>query len=96
VFENSVLWRICGPKRKELAGDWRRLHDEEFRNFYASRNVITVITLRWMKWARYVARMGKMRNAYKFLFGKPEGKRLLGRRRRRWEDNIRMDLREIE
>jgi hypothetical protein len=76
-----VLRRVFGPKREEVAGGWRRMHNEELRNLYASPNIIRVIKTT-MRWARYVARIGEMRNAYGI--GKPEGKRLPGRPRRRW------------
>jgi hypothetical protein len=74
VFENRGLRRLSGPKRKELAGGWRRLHDEELRNLYASPNIIRAIRSRRMRWARHVACMGKMKNAYNIFVGKPEGK----------------------
>jgi hypothetical protein len=73
---------------------WRRLHNEELHKFYASQNIIRVMKSRRMIWTGHVARMGAMRIAYKIFGGKPEGKRQLGRPRHRWEDNIRMDLRE--
>jgi hypothetical protein len=95
VFENSVLTRIFGPKRDEVTGDWRKLHNEELRNFYTSLNMIRMITSRRKRWAGHVARMGEKRNVYRILVGKPERKRLLGRPRRRWVDNIKMDLGEI-
>jgi hypothetical protein len=85
---------VFAPKREEVSGCWRRLHNEELHNLYASPNVIRVIKSRRVRWAGYVARMGYMRNAYRTLGGKSEGKRLLGRPRRRWE-YIRMDLRDI-
>jgi hypothetical protein len=77
-----MMKRIFGPKRKEVAGGWRRLHNEELHTLYASRN-IRVIMSRRMRWVGYVARVGEMRNAYIILVGKPEGKRKLGRPRRR-------------
>jgi hypothetical protein len=80
---------------KEMAGDWRRLHNEELRNLYASPNIIKVIKSRNMRWAVYVTRMGEVRNAYIILIGNPEGKRPLRRPRSRWKDNIRMNLREV-
>jgi hypothetical protein len=78
-----------------VTGDWRRLHNEELRNLYVSPNIIWVIKSRRMRWAGHVARIVEMRNACKFLVEKPEGKRPLGRPRRKWEDNIRTDLMEI-
>jgi hypothetical protein len=94
VFENRVLRKIFVPKRDQVIGGWRKLHNEELHNLYGSPSIIRMIKSRRMKWAGHVARMGK-RSAYRILVGKPEGKRPLGRPRRRWEDNIRMDLREI-
>jgi hypothetical protein len=95
VFENRVLRRIFGPKRDEVIGDWKKLHNEELHSFYSSPSIIRVIKSRRMRWAGLVARMGEKRNAYRILLGKPEGKRPLGRPRRRWVDNVNMDLREI-
>jgi hypothetical protein len=94
AFENRVLRRIFGPKRDEVTGEWRKLHNEELHNLY-SPDIIRQVKSRRMRWAGHVARMGEERNVYKVLVGKPEGKRPLGRPRRRWEDGIRMDLREI-
>jgi hypothetical protein len=93
-FENKVLRRIFGHKREEVAGGWRRLHNEELHNLYASPNIIRVIRPRKMRWAGHIAAMGGM-NAYSILLRKPEGKRPFGRPRHGWEDNIRMDLGEI-
>jgi hypothetical protein len=93
VFENRVLRRIFEPRRDEVTGDWRKLHNEELHNLYSLPNIM--IKSRRMRWAGHVARMGETRNAYKILVGNPEGKRPLERRRRRWVDNIKMDLREI-
>jgi hypothetical protein len=86
---------IFTPKRQEEAGVWRRLQNEELYNLYASPNIIRVAKSRRMRWAGHVAGMKAMRNVQNILVGNPEGKRSLGRPRRRWEDNIRMDLREI-
>jgi hypothetical protein len=93
VFENRVVRRICGPKRDDITGEWRKLHNEELHILYSSPNVIRQIKSRRMRWVGHVARMGE-RNVYKVLMGKPEGKRPLGIPRCRWEDGIRMDLRE--
>jgi hypothetical protein len=79
-----------------VRGGWRKLHNEELHNMYASPNIIRIIKSRRMRWAEHVARVGKNRNAYTILVGKPEGKRPQGRPRHRWEDNIMTDLREIE
>jgi hypothetical protein len=95
VFENRVLIRIFGPKRDEVTGEWRKLHNEELRNLYSSPDIIRLVKSRRMRWAGHVARMGAERKVYKVLVGKPEGRRPLGRPRRRWEDGIRLDLREI-
>jgi hypothetical protein len=95
VFENRVLRRIFGPKRDEVTGEWRKLHNEELHILYSSPNIIRQIKSRRMRWARHVARMEEERNVYKVLMGKPEGKRPFGRPRPRCEDGIRMDLREI-
>ena len=95
VFENGVLRRIFGPKRDDVTGEWRKLHNEELKGLYSSPNIVRVIKSRRMRWAGHVARMGEGRGVYRVLAGKPEGKRPLGRPRRRWEDNIRMDLQEV-
>jgi hypothetical protein len=91
VFENRVLRRIFGPKRDGLAGEWRKLHNEELNDLYSSSNIVQVIKSRRMRWAGHVACMEGGRGVHKVLVGKPEGKRP----RRRWEDNIKMDLREM-
>jgi hypothetical protein len=96
VTENRLLSRIFGPKGEEVAEGWRRLHNEELYNLYTSPLIIRVIKSRRMRWTGYVAHMGEMRNENNILVGKPEGKRPVRRTRCRWEDNIRMDLREIE
>jgi hypothetical protein len=95
VFENRVLRRIFGPKRDEVKGEWRKLHNEELRDLYSSPSIIRIIKSRRMRWADHVARMGEKGNAYRLLVGKPEGKKPLGRPRSRWVDNIRMDLGEV-
>jgi hypothetical protein len=86
VFENRVFRRIFGPKRDEVTGEWRKLHNEELRDLYYSPSIIRIIKSRRMIWAGHVARMGEKWNACRLLVGKPEGKRPLGRPRRRWED----------
>ena len=93
VFENRVL-RILGPKRDEVTGEWRRLHNEELNDLYSSTNIVQVIKSRRMKWVGHVAHMGESRGLYRVSVGKPEGKRPLGRPGHRWEDNIKMDLQE--
>jgi hypothetical protein len=95
VFENRLLRRIFGPKRVEVTGGWRKLHNEELHDLYSAPSIVRVIKARRMRWAGHVARMGEVRGAYSILVGRPEGRRPLGRTRRRWEDNIKMDLGEI-
>ena len=94
VSENRVLRRIIRPKRDELTGEWRKLHNEE-PNDLSSTNIFRVIKLRRMRWVGHVARMGERRGVCRVLVGKPEGKRPLGRPRRRWEGNIKMDHQEV-
>ena len=94
VFENGVVRRIFGPKRDEVTGEWRKLHNEELKGLYSSPNIVRVIKSRRLRWAGHVACMGVGRGC-RVMVGKPEGKRPLGRPRRRWEDNIRMDLQEM-
>jgi hypothetical protein len=94
VFENRVLRRVFGPKRNEVTGEWRKLHNEELNDLYPLPNIVWVVKSRQMRWAGHVARMEKDREVHRVLVGKPEGKRPLGRPRRRWEDNIKMDLQE--
>jgi hypothetical protein len=88
-FENRVVRRIFGPKRDEVTGEWRKLHNEEFNNQYSSPNII------WMIKLVHVAHMEERRSVYRVLVGKPEGKRPLGRPRFKWEDNIQMDHQEV-
>jgi hypothetical protein len=99
VLENMVLRRIFGPKRDEVTGEWRKLHNEELHDLYSSPSTRIIRIMKWrrVKWVGHVARMGEKRKAYtsSLLVGKPEGKRPLGRPRRGWADNIRMDLVEV-
>ena len=95
VFENMLLRRIFGLRRDEVMGEWRRLDNEELNDLYCSSNIVWVIKLRRMRWVGHVAYMGEKRGMYRVLVGKPEGKRPMGRPRRRWVDNIRMDLQEV-
>ncbi|KAJ4431471.1 hypothetical protein ANN_20069 [Periplaneta americana] len=95
VFENKVLRKIFGAKRDAVTGEWRKLHNAELDALYSSPDIIRNIKSRRLRWAGHVERMGESRNAYTVLVGRPAGKRPLGRPRRRWEDNIKMDLREV-
>jgi hypothetical protein len=95
VFENRVLRGIFAPKRDEVTGEWRKLHNEELHDLYCTPNNVRAIKTRRKRWAGHVARMRKGRGVCKVLVGKPEGKRPLGKPRRRWKDNIRMDLQEV-
>jgi hypothetical protein len=90
-----VLRRIFGPKRDEMTGGLRKLHNEELRDLYSLPSILGIIKSPSMRWAGHVARVEEKRNAYRLLVGKPEGKRPLGRPRRKWMDNIRMDLGEV-
>ena len=94
VSENRMLRRIFGPKRDEVTGEWRKLHNDELDDLYSAPNIVRVIKSR-MGWAGLVACMGEGRGMYRVLVGKPEGKRPLGRPRHRWEDDIKMDLQEV-
>jgi hypothetical protein len=94
VSENRVLRRIFGPKSEE-DGSWRKLHNNELHSLYSSPNIVRVIKSRKMRWAGHVARMREVRGVYRILVWRPQGKRPLGRPRRWWEDNIKMDFSEI-
>jgi len=95
LYENRVLRKVFGPKRDEVTGEWRKLHNEELNNLYSLSNIVRVVKSRQMRWAGHVARMGEDRGVQWVLVGKPEGKRPLGRPSRRWEDIIKMDLQEV-
>jgi len=84
-----------GLRETEVTGEWRKLHNVELSDLYSLPNIVRVVKSRRKRWAGHVARMGEGRGVHRFLVGKPEGKRPLGRPRRRWEDNIKMDLREV-
>jgi len=90
-----VFRRIFGPRRDEVTGVWRRLHNEELNDLYSSPNIVRVKKSRRMRWAGHVVRMGEERGVCRFLVGKLEGRRPLGRPRCRWVDNITMDLQEV-
>jgi hypothetical protein len=91
VSENRELRRIFGPKREE-DGSWRKLHNDELHNLYSSPNIVRVIKSRRIRWAGYVARIGEGRGVYRLLVGRPEGKRPLGRPRRRWGITLKWTL----
>ena len=95
MSENRVLRIVFGPKRDEVTGEWRKLHNEELNYLYSLPITVRVVKSRRMRWAGHVARMGEDRHVHRVLVGKPEGKKPLGRPRRRWEDNIKMDLQEV-
>ena len=95
VFEKRVLRIIFGSKRDGITGEWRKLHNEELNDLYSSPNIVRLIKWRRMRWAGEVARMEEGRGVHKVLVGKPEGKRPLGKPRRRWEINITMDHQEM-
>ena len=95
VSENRVLTRIFGPKRVEVTGEWRKLHNEELNDLNPSPSIAQVIKSRRMRWVGNVARMGERNGLCRVLVGKTEGKRPLGRLRHRWEDNIKMNLQEV-
>jgi hypothetical protein len=92
VFENRVLRRAFGPKRDQVTGEWRKLHNEKLNDLYSLPIIVRVVKSKQMRWAGHVVRMGEDRGVHSVLVGKPEGKRPLGRPRHRWEDNIKMDL----
>jgi len=94
VSENRVL-RIFGPNRDEVTRKWRKLHNEELNYLYSSPNTVRVMKSRRMRWVGYIVGMGEWRGVYRVLLEKPEGKRPLGRPRRRWEDYVKMDLQEV-
>ena len=90
-----MLKGIFGPKRDEVAGEWRKLHNEELNDLYSLPNIVRVIKLRRMRWAGHVARMGERKGVHRIFVEKPDGKRPFSRTRRRWEDNIKMDIQDV-
>ena len=94
MFENEVIKKIFGAMREEITGEWRKIHNTELHALY-SFNIIRNLKSRRLRWAGHMEHMEQSRNAYRVLVGKPESKRTLGRPRRRWEDNIKMDLRKV-
>src|SRR5215468_8887461 len=95
VFENRVLRRVFGPKRDDVTGEWRKLHNEELKDLYSSPSIVRVIKSRRMRRAEHVAHMGEERGVHRVLVGKPKGKRPLRRPRCRWEDSVMMDHQEV-
>ena len=95
MFENEVLRSVFGPKRDEVRGEWRKLHNGELRVLYSSANNVRMMKSRIMRWTGHVARMGQGRGVFRVLVGKPGGKRPLGRSRHGWEGNIKIDLQEV-
>ena len=90
-----MLRRVFGPNRDEVTGEWRKLHNEELSDLYSLPNIVPVVKSRRMRWAGHVERMGEERGVHRVLVRKTEGKRPLGRPRRRWEDKIKMDLQKV-
>ena len=95
TFLSTGIGRVFRPKRDEVTGEWRKLHNEELSDLYSLPNIVWVVKSRRMRWAGHVACMGEGRGVHRVLVEKPEGKRPLGRPRCRWEDNIKMDLQEV-
>ena len=94
-LQKRVLRGVFGPKRDEMTGEWKKLHNEELNDLYSLPNIVRVAKSRRMRWAGHVARMREERGMHRVLMGKHEGERPLGRPRRRWENNIKMDLQEV-
>jgi len=95
LYSQHQLGRVFGPKRDEVTGEWRKLHNEELSDLYSLPNIVRVVKSRRMRWSGHVARMVEGRWVHRVLVGKPEVKRPLGRPRRRWEDNIKLDLQKV-
>jgi hypothetical protein len=95
VCEYRVLRRVFGPKRDEVTGEWRKLHNEELNDLYPLPSIVRVVKSRRMRWADHVAGKGDEREFHRVLVGKSEGKNPLGKPRRRWEDNNKMDVQEV-
>jgi hypothetical protein len=96
VFENRVLRRIFRPKRDEVTGEWRKLHNEELHDLYSSPSIIRIIKARRMRWVGQLAQMEEKRNAYRLLVRKPEGRMPLGRPRRRWLDLVEVGWGDVD
>jgi hypothetical protein len=95
VFENRVLRRVLGSRRDEVTGEWRKLYNEELSDLYSLPNIVHVVKSRRMRLVGHVAHMGEGRGVHRVLVGKPDGKKPLGRPRRKWDDNIKMDIPEV-
>jgi len=95
MFENMVLRKIFGPKWEDVTGEWTKLYNDELNNLYSSPNIVRVIISRKKIWEGHVARMGEGTGVYRVLVRKPEGKKPLGKLRRRWDNNVKMDLQEV-
>jgi hypothetical protein len=95
AVDNRVMKRVFGPKRDEVTRECRKLHNEELNDLYSLPNIVRVVKSRRMRWVGHVARMGEERDVHRVLVGKPDGKRPLGRPRRRREDNIKMDFQKV-
>ena len=95
MFENRVFRRVFGPKRDGVTGELRKLHNGELNDLYSLPSIVRVVKSRRMRWSGHVARMAEDSGVHRVLVAKLEGKRPLGRPRRRWEDNIKMDLQEV-
>jgi transcription termination factor 2 len=94
-LSSNFYREVFGPKRDEVTGEWRKLQNKELSDLYSLPNIVWMVKSRRMRWAGHVARMGEGRVVNRVLVGKPEGKRPLGKTRRRWEDNIKMDLQKV-
>jgi len=95
VFENRVPRKVPGPKEDQVTGEWSKVLSEELGDLSCSPSIVWVITRRRLRCAGHVARVGERRDAYRLLVGKSEGRRRLGRRKRRWKDNIKVGLKEV-
>jgi hypothetical protein len=96
VFENRVLRKLIGPKRDEVTGEWRKLHNEKLNDLYSLPSIVRVVKSRRMRWAGHVARMGYVRGVHRLLMEKPVGKRPLGKPRQKWRIILRWIFRKLE
>jgi hypothetical protein len=95
VFVNRVERRVFEPKRDDVIGEWRKMHNKELNDLYSLPHIVRVVKSIRTRWAGYVMHMGVDRVVHRVLMEKPEGKRPLGRPRHRWEDNIKMDVQDV-